>query len=378
MNTFGSATLQLPLYDPASVDRSRFEREEVPDLAKANSFCCYSGRRACVGWVLLKESDYDKLDKYSTSLQLDVGKIVLKNLAIVQARCVTRGVGDPLYLVELTDARGVLSNKWFQALLNAEYNIRAPAYPETFYYNTLNVGATWTWTTLLENLWPALLGAWPGLPITPAGMPEGLRFQGVSLWTALNDVLDYLGLVITYGSSYSIKQLGAADSSFSALQTLYAQYLEDDLEYVDVGSGRVPKTVKVLFARRNRIFGTEESVYLENDDLAQQWDTKTVYAVEIQSPFTSAVGNHYIWANFTVRYDQNSDLLPEDTATATTIAQEIVNQYFAKIYHQTLGAMSQVYSGALPFVTGSQVDSVSYYMDSAKRYGWKTKIERDV
>lgn len=40
--------------------------------------------------------------------------------------------------------------------------------------------------------------------------------------------------------------------------------------------------------------------------------------------------------------------------------------------------MSQVYTGALPFVTGSQVDGVRYYQDynDQDRQGWKTELVR--
>lgn len=387
MNTFGSASLQFPLHDPKGVqaERIRFERDAVPELAKVNTFLCPSGRRASTGWVLLKKSDYGRLDKYSTALQLHVGStIVLKNLAIVQAKCVTRGVSDSLYLVELTDARGVLANKWFQAPLVFEYNIRAPAYPETVYYNTLNSGTTWTWSTMLQNMWPSVLGAWPGLPITPTGTPEGLRFEGVPVWTALCDVLDYLGLAVACDlratAPFTIVQLGASDASFTQLQTLYAKYLEDELTYIDTGAGRVPATVTVLFRRRNRIFGTEETVTYDNGAIAKQWAANSVYRVLISAPstFSGAVGSHYIWSDFTVRYDHNSDPLPADTAIAATIAQERVDQYFAKVYHQTLGSMLQVYGGARPFVTGTRVDSVYYCIDTNKRHGWKTKIARGI
>lgn len=385
MNTFGSGATQVPLFSPKSViaDRQRFGREAMPNLEKVNSICCPAGRQPSTGYILLKKTDYDRLDKYSTSLELRITpEVVLKHLAIVQAQCVTQGLGDPLYLIELTDARGILLNKWFQTPLLAKYNIRALAYPEAFYYNTLNAGTTWTWSTMLQNIWPGLLGTWPGLPLQPLGTPEGLSFEGVSSWDTLCDILEYLGLAVACNlmsaSPFTIVEQGAADTSFSALTARYSPLLEDDLTYIDTGSGRVPKEVTVLFRRRNRVYGTEETVYLENDDLAQQWLIKDIYPITVAAPttFAAAAGNHYIWSDFTIRYDQNSDPLAEDVVTATFIAAERVRQYFAKIYHQTLGSMSRTYASALPFITGSQVDSVTYYMDESRRQGWKTKLTR--
>ncbi len=175
---------------------------------------------------------------------------------------------------------------------------------------------------------------------------------------------------------FTIVVAGAVDTAFSALQTKYAANLEDDLEWQDFGAARVPKTVTVLFRRRNGYYGTEETVRSD----ALQWSMSTVYQVPITAPavFSNAVGSHYLWSDFTVRYDMNGTPNSADVATANTVAQERVTQYFAKIYRQTSGYMTQVYAGALPFKTGSQVDGVCWvqdYSDQA-RQGWKTTVVR--
>ena len=106
----------------------------------------------------------------------------------------------------------------------------------------------------------------------------------------------------------------------------------------------------------------------------------TFHTVTLDTPatFVNANGTHYIWDDFTVRYDMNNTALTADTTIANTIAEERLTQYFAKIYRQTAGYMTQTYAGALPFATGSQVDGICWYQDyrGQDRQGWRTKIVR--
>lgn len=402
MNTFGSSSQQFALTDPrgAHIDRQRFRREAIPALEQVNSFYCPAGRWSFRGWVLLDRTSYNKLDTYSTALQLNIGDptkpdntATLKNLAIVQAQCVTRGLSsdkNALYLVELTDGRGVLHNRWFQFPATTSYNVRAPAYPQTdrggtYYTGSMNGGTTWTWSTLLSDLWSSMgtfLGAYPGLPTNmavPLNAPENFYLQGVPAWPALCDILDHLGMTVacdlTQASPYTLVSMGAADSAFAALQTKYAARLEDDLEWIDTGAGRVPQSIKVLFRRRNDVYGTEEVVRRDG----QQWVTTPLYSVSVAAPsrFASATGTHHLWDDFTVRYDMDGVINSTDAAYAAQIAQDRVNQYFALIYSQTDGYLTQTYGGALPFKTGSQVDGVRWwYFDDGSRHGWRTQVVR--
>jgi len=398
MNTFGSKAIQFALCDPRSVreDRVRFRRDMLPLLSRVTSMYVPTGRWPARGWVLLPRYEYVQLDSYSTLLQLNIGDTLkstnvatLKNLTVVQAQCVTRGLAsdkNALFLIELTDGRGILCNEWFKFPLTTNYNIRVPAYPQMFHPSSMNGGTTWTWLTMLQDMWTqmgAFLGTWPGLPSAPAGTPEGFWFQGVPAWTALCDILDYLGMTVacdlTQASPFTIVSAGASDSAFAALKIQYTINLEDDLEWIDTGAGRVPKTVKVLFRRRNSVYGTEETVTYRSDG-SYQWDMSSLYSVSITAPtlFASAVGTHYLWSDFTVRYDQDNNPLSADTAIASTIATERVTQYFDRIYSRTFGYMSQTYAGALPFTTGSQVNGVAWVQDYSdqSRQGWKTKLVR--
>ena len=392
-NTFGNAKLQFPLVDPRCIreDRVRFRRDLFPELYLANSWYT-STTWPGVGWILLDRGSYNQLSPYDTSLSLTIQDFVnppltLSNLTVVQARCVTRGlVSDPnaIYLIQITSTEGILYNPWFQMPVNAQYNVRAPAYDTQFYSTTTNSGTPWTWDGMVGNLWgmaPSQLGAYPGLPITPAGTPENFTFVGVSLWEAIAHIMAYLGLVITgEHPNYGIVVAGAADKVFTNLQSQYAKYLEDDMEYIDSGSGRVPGQVIVYFRKRYQIYGVEETV---RDD-SFQWQSVPLYSVTIAAPsaFTGAAGIAYIQVDFTVRYDQDGNPLAADVTTAATIAAERVAQFYNTIYRGTAGSMRQIYSGVIPFTTGSLVDGVRWFNtgmlgSNPDGYsGWRTEIIR--
>lgn len=389
MNTFGSTGLQFPLYDPREVraNRTRFRRDLFPELDRANSYYSMSGRWPDVGWLLLDRSSYNQISQYSTNLQLNIQDFVnpqftISNLAIVQARCVTRGlVADPnaIYLVQVTNSQGVLYNPWFQFPINVQYNVRVPAYDTQYYTWSMNGAAAWTWDQMVGNLWslaPSQLGAYPHLPISPTGTPDGWIFVGVSLWEAINRVLDYLGLSVSgVYPNYTIVVPGSVDSTFTSLQTNYAKFLEDDLEYIDGGSGRVPGQVIVYFHRRNQVYGSEETVRSD----AFNWQSTPAYSVTVPAPsqFASATGTGHIWVSQTVRYDQDENPVAADVTAANTTATERATQFYNTIFRGTQGFMRQVYGGVLPFTTGSLVDGVRWYNTGEDdSTGWRTEIIR--
>lgn len=394
-NTFGTSTKKIPLVDPRSIreNRTRFIREEIPNLDRANGFYVPTGENRARVWILVSRAAYDLVRGYGTSYQLDMGvgtggRILLQNLVIVQARCVSRGLAsDPnaVYLVELTDKRGILCAPWFEYPTNRYYNVLSPAYPRLYYNASLNSGSAWTWQTLTENLWAQMsfaLGSFPGLPaLTFSGLPANFNLDGVSCWKALCNILEHLGLGVACDLTnatqpYSIVSYGATDATFDTLTTTYAGRLRDDQEWIDVGSGRVPGTVIVYFRRVNEQYGTEETI--RRDDA--QWATNAVYNVAVNAPsdFTGAVGTGFIWDDFTVRYDVNNLPLASDVASASAIAHERVRQYFNVIYSQSGGYMNRTYSGLVPFYAGSQIDGVCWRQDYSinDRDGWVTQIMR--
>lgn len=373
MNTFGTSSLQIPLCDPRPiiVARNRFKRIEIPELLEANSFCC--SRTTSKGYILVRREDFVRLDSYSTALQLTVGTLVLKNLSIIQAQCVSRGLAadaNALYLVELTDGRGILKNRWFQFPLNAQYNVRSPAYPQEYYSES---SGTWTWSTMAGDIWSrmsAFLGSYPGLPITPVGSPENWKFCGVSAFDALCSILTHLGMSIacdlTQDNPFTVVYNDATDTAFDTLTERYAKNLEDDFEWIDLGSGRVPKTIIVYFRLRNAQYGQEETVRRD----AHQESSTPYYPVTVTAParFANAVGTHFLHSDFTIRQDIDGVADATDVTTATTIADDLVTKYYASIHGANWQRISRIYAGALPFATGSKVSEVKW------TNGWKTHV----
>lgn len=393
-----------PLYDPDGErdSRRRFRREAIPELAWANSFAARSGGPTG-GWVLVRRRDLAGLDLFATDLQLrldgflqGVPELVLNGLSLVQSRCVSRGrAADPdaIYLLELCDGRGLTENRWFSRPLTAYYNVRAPAYPTDdpddpagLYSASLDGGTAWTWDGIAQDLWERMppLGAYPGLPVTPLETAENFSFPGASNWQALALVLSHLGCAVgtdltDAAAPYSVVQYGAADPAFAALQTRYAGLLEDDLEFVEGGAGRVPGSYTVFFHRRNRYYGTEETVRRD----AAQWWTTPLYSLSVTATaagfpqFAAAPGVGRLWAEFAVRFDEDGNPLAADAATAAAVAAERAAAAYTRVYRGTLGSMRRDYAGALPFFVGSQADGVLWRQtESTGRLGWRTTTWR--
>lgn len=384
MNTFGTIARQVPLVALSGIqeNRRRFRRGMLSKLALANSLYVPIGRQIARGWILLSRKNYDLIRGYGNTFQLTLDTLTFKKLAIVQARCVTTGVvGDPnaIYLVEITDRRGLLKNTWFQYPTNSYYNVLAPAYPTLYYVTTLNPSTSnpWSWSEMVSDLWTAsgFLGTYPGLPIAGGGAPVNWYNPGVSLWDTMCNVLEHLGCGVacdlTQDSPYSIVSLGADDAVFDRL--VAAHKAEDDAEWIDVGSGRVPGSVTVYFRRKNQYYGTEETVTRDGN----QWSTNAVYSTTLAAPaaFTGAQGIHFLWDDFCVGYDTDGTPLAADVTTAGSIASARVSQYFDNIYSRTSGYMNRTYSGVLPFYAGSQVDGVCWKYGEG-RAGWITQILR--
>lgn len=395
-NSFGTSAYTWPIFSPAMVreHRQRFRLQPIPELNRANGIWISGGRWPSRGYILLSGTDYADLQSrvglYGTDYHLDLEEtqtgrtITLRNLCIVQARCVTSGVagdGAALYLVELTDRRGLLWNPWFQQPTASYYNVPAPAYPGEYYYGSLNNYAVWSWADMIRDLWEQQqtpLGEFPGLPINPEGPPEGFIHPGVSSWMALNRILELLGCTIAVNlasaSPYTIASYSAADASFASLTTANAVRLEDDWQYIDVGAARVPKNVVVHFHRRNQYYGTEETLTLTS----YQWQTRPLYTVSVDASaqYAGGVGTHFLWDDFQVRYDTDGNPVTDDAVKAKVIARERAGQYYAAITRNTSGFMHKVYAGLVPFVTGSQVDGVCFRRNAEQPGGWRTEIVR--
>ncbi len=386
------SALAIPLFDPAEErrNRGRFLREDIPELALANALYVGSGIYPARAWTLVRRADYLRLNPYSISLQLTFDDfrnppLTFTGLTVVQARCVSRGrASDPdsVYLVELTDRRGVILSPWGAQATASKYNCRAPAYPDEYYTGSLQAGVNvYSWSYMVQDLWQQmpLLGTYPGLPGSRSDVPEGWYFPGVPLLPALGQVLDYLACTIavdpTAAAPYTIVALADGDSAFLGMQSDNAGFLEDSQDYIDAGSGRVPGSLTIYFHRRNTYYGTEETVRRDG----QQWETAPLYAVTVAAPapYNASAGTAHVWSGFTVRYDVDGSPVAADVATAAVIAQSEADNYYEYVTRGTAGYLRQVYTGILPFRTGSRCDGVCWRSDYREgRHGWKTVIVR--
>src|SRR5437868_2302810 len=113
-NTFGSVSSGgadvFDLFDPRLIRSARAARlrNDIPELRYANSLYISNGMFPARAWFLMRRGDFVRIDPYSTTLQLNItdlganpAGLTFKNLTVVQARCVSRGIAaDPnsLYL----------------------------------------------------------------------------------------------------------------------------------------------------------------------------------------------------------------------------------------------------------------------------------------
>lgn len=367
-STLTGKTLQEP--QKAHAGRRRFARPDVPQLANANSLSVPTHRYPARGWVLLRKEDLDSLDAYAPqTLVFDdfSTSLTFTGLYIVTTRCVTTGVigsTSDLHLVELTDARGIYRNPQFRKTLNAQFNVRSPAYPDQYYTGSINGTAPWTWSQMVQTIWETmpLLGTYPTLPTFPGQLPEGWIFAGVSAFDALCDVLDLIGCVVTWnpvGNVYSVAQVGAADSSFATLSTQYT--LAEDLQDSALGSGSVPASVTVNFHRRNQFYGTEEQVRRDSS----QWSTTPEYQKSIATTYMDAEGNAILWADFTVQYDVSGSTVAASASAADAYAAELAAYLVARITRGQ-GRMHRWYLNLAPFTVGSLVDGVCWRFGPAE------------
>jgi hypothetical protein len=387
-----------PFFDPrfARANRGQYIREVIPELRLANSLMLPGGRYPARGFFLLRRGDLDNLnDKFREDFQLAFddflgGAMLLGPFALVQARCVSRGLAsdpDALYLVEVTDGRGLVWNRFYQFPLNQQYNVLAPAYPGQCYADSLVLGVLWNYNSMLGNIWDKMetpLGAaWPGLPVSITDVPTNQIYPGVPAWPVLCEHIERFGLTVGVNPivsaanptppTYTLPILGADDPLYNALVAGYQSNLEDDLEWIDSGSGRAPGTLVIYFHRANEYYGTEETVRLDS----LQWTTNAYYGIAATAPppYSGSVGVDFLWDDFVVRFDNDGKPVAVDVAQANLIALGRLNEYFRRIIRGTSGSKKQTYAGLVPFLPGSQLDGVRWYMDHiAGRLSWRTEI----
>lgn len=278
------------IMDPAKYPQAR---------GKANGYCCPLGKSPGIGYVLMLRSAWDKIERRRNSPQtLEVlagERITLPAMYIISAVKISGGrPNDPdsVYMVKFTDKR------WIAAKLSdvtAQINVPCPAPPDdgtdasVYYADSLDSGSPFTWSRAVEGLWGAMpiLGAFPGLPNAPDGLPENYQFLGVNAWDALHVLLDKLQCAVAYdpvANTFEIVQLGTTQSGLAdALAGITRGYV-DDAEPFDTAVADAPYTIRVYFSRIDLHYGSQK----ETTRASGTWATGPVTYVDTPTGITGA------------------------------------------------------------------------------------------
>ena len=346
----------------------------LPDLRgqilAANSLMNPLGQTPARGWFLLRASQLDQLnldaDQTATFNDAKWGSVTAVGLVVTREPVKTHvsvntGSGDALYLVEVSDRRWLVWNPWFQASANKLYNVRARGWGTSYYDDSRNAGSDWTWSTMLQDLWGTVstwLGSWPGLPVSPSGTPEEFKFQGVPAWTALCEVLYYLGCAVRWDAglgTYSIVQLGSADAAQDSLLTKLENSgrLLHDSEYRAVTRGKVPGSYRVFFHSRRIHQGTERTTPKDSE----QWLTSSTYTVDVNGSGTEGV-LHPLWGDLPALYDATGTLT--NAAALATRAAEIAADHQRHLTQGGGGRFRRIYDGACSVKPAGAVKGVTW------------------
>lgn len=268
-------------------------------------------------WVLLPRSDLDAIKgnathtlsftRYVSGESSSGTSIEVSPLYLLRTQRLRPGGPDSdssIHLVELVDRRWLAN--W--SSVNASYNVRSYAQDETdvdgrYLTESLNGGSAWTWVTMLTAIWPGIMGAFPGLPYSPDGIPEDYRFYGVSAWQAAHEVLARLGCTSAYdptANTFSIVRLGAAQAT-----PAYPDPPFWDAEIQDHGSTKEAATIRVFFHDHEQNYGQESDV-----ELGDNWSIKPpLTSSDVASGVTNAVGSTVrpTWSDLAREFDENGN-----------------------------------------------------------------------
>jgi len=217
-----TARSAIQSFDKQDWDESVFE-------GRANSFTSPLGEEYGYGKVLMIRSSLDVLDTTTRyKLKFGVGQegneIELDGIYIRKAKRISPGVAHEdkaLYLVDLVDTRYKLAKLRKNGVY--QFNCRrtggtADSYDEATLDNTYPPARAWTWIRVIEHLWgllntedPSLIGTFSAHPnvdlledfnYPDEILPENLRYDGLSLWEALNDVVRRVGCAIVFDNAF--------------------------------------------------------------------------------------------------------------------------------------------------------------------------------
>lgn len=247
----------LPCSDPEALFRRCRElgRPTGPWRGRCNQFASHLGQEPGRGAVLMRLRDWRRLDREAShDLVFDArtSRVTLRSIIPRQALCALPGPREDLdapYMVELADKRYLAAGG---AVLDTSFNVRN-ADGTGYLSASLDGGSPWTWNGMLASVWNAngLMGAWPGLPYSPAGTPEGWEFRAMSSYDALGQLLEALGCALCLdpvADAWSVVRVADEDEDLdSALGLLDGRPRIWDAYPEEPARTRVPQTLKVFF-----------------------------------------------------------------------------------------------------------------------------------
>lgn len=320
---------------------SNAEYQALGANRKANGYWCPVGPMAGRAWCLMRRADVAAVANGSPhTLTFTQGSLsaALKNLYFDKAeRLNTGGTGeaDAVYLAEFADVRALLER--FTDAGDVSANIRS--YAQNDDYLTDYDG--YTWTSLVAELWAALpsglVGSYPGLPYSPDGAPDGVRFIGVNGWAALHEVLERINCTTAYNpiaGTFSIVQLGASQALPGSLGTPLW-----DGEPFD-GALDVPATIRVYFPIHHKNYGQERDT-----ELTTNWVTEEAgYSIDVATGVSGVVSGTVLplWDDLPRVLDEDNSVTNSSALSAR--AAERAAKWVTE-HNQAANIMHRVYAG---------------------------------
>lgn len=380
------AISRQPVLHPGELaDSTLFLNTPFDFFERANSYTCPLGPKPGSAWILMLRVVQDRLDVNAFhELRWADGKnlLTIPSLSIVKSSTMNmarRGDGDAARLVEFRDKRHQLG---MFSSIDAQYNVRIPAPSTTsgtglYYTDSLNSGSTWTWQTLVTNVWAALpstAGTAPTLPYSPDDKPEGFRFIGVNAWEALHVVLEKINCTTAYdpiADTFSYVRLGTTQAGLAAkLAGLTRRLMYDYDPGSDFQLGNMPATVRVFFHRREEAHGWERDT-----PNASNWEMFPAVSKDRATSIAGALSGSVlaVWDDLPALF--NSAGANSNSAALQTRANEIGDNIRDRIdVSEERGR--RMYSGLVEdILPGSEVSEVRW-RDFGDETGLVTEIVR--
>lgn len=323
-------------------------------VRKANSIFCPLGAAPTRAWIILVRKDAVSLGSGTHtivwSMQTESGTTnhTFSGLYLASGSRLLQGGADDdnsLYLCEFVDGRAIAAKHSDTGSIRA--NIRS--YANSADYLTGTSG--YTWTSLCTALWTACgtLGAWPGLPFAPDGVPQNQFIIGLNAWESLCTILDQLDCAVSHNpltNTYSIVQLGQAQNLAFTNDVLRADFQPIQATAMDIAAA-----IRVWSYFHYESYGQERDT-----ELATNWAFNG--AGDLTNLATGATGAvagtvKPIWDDLPIILDEIN--VRSNMADVTARATARKNRY---VQRMQVAAAHKIYGGIEPIQTGGQVRAI--------------------